>query len=564
MARTVGIGLQDFGDIIQKNCFYIDKTHFIKAWWESEDSVTLITRPRRFGKTLNMSMVKQFLSVEYADRGDLFEGLAIWEEERYRKLQGTYPVISLSFANIKETNYANARKKICQIISELYTDYSFLLKKSTLDTADQEFFRRVSVEMDDVDAAMALHYLSKYLYFYYGKKVVILLDEYDTPMREAYVYGYWRDLADFTRSIFNAVFKTNPWLERAIMTGITRVSKESIFSDLNLMKVVTATSDKYAEAFGFTEEEVFTALEEYGFSREKEQVKRWYDGFIFGSRRDIYNPWSILNFLDTGKYAPYWANTSSNRLVGVLLREGNRGIKEQFETLLQGESIRTPIDEQIVYDQLDKSDSAVWSLLVAGGYLKVLRFEREECLEDGEEAEYELALTNYEVRRMFHSMVRGWFQDARIDYNDFVKAMLQDDIKAMNAYMNRMALKTFSYFDTGNRPSGEEPERFYHGFVLGLIVDLQGRYMITSNRESGFGRYDVMLEPKNPKEDDAIVLEFKVHDPEDEAALEETVQAAHRQIEQKQYEVQLTARGIKKEQVRSYGFAFEGKKVLIG
>ena len=564
MTRTVGIGLQDFGDLIQKNCFYIDKTHFIKEWWESEDSVTLITRPRRFGKTLNMSMVKQFLSVEYANRGDLFEGLFIWKEEKYRKLQGTYPVISLSFANVKETNYADARKKICQMIAELYGDFSFLLKGSILDTGDREFFYRVSVGMDDVDAAMALHYLSKFLYLYYGKKVIILLDEYDTPMQEAYVDGYWKDLAAFTRSIFNAAFKTNPWLERAIMTGITRVSKESIFSDLNHLKVVTATSDKYATAFGFTEEEVFAALDECGLSREKNQVKRWYDGFIFGEHRDIYNPWSILNFLDTGKYSLYWANTSSNSLVGTLLREGNRGIKEQFETLLQGESILTPIDEQIVYDQLDHSDSAVWSLLVASGYLKVLSFEREECLEDGEEAEYELALTNYEVRRMFNSMVRGWFQDARIDYNDFVKAMLKDDKKAMNAYMNRVALKTFSYFDTGNRPSGEEPERFYHGFVLGLIVELQGKYVITSNRESGFGRYDVMLEPKNPKEDDAIILEFKVHDPEDGATLEETVQEARRQIEQKQYEAQLIARGMKREHIRSYGFAFEGKKVLIG
>lgn len=581
MARTVGIGLQDFSDLIQKNCFYIDKTSFIKEWWESEDSVTLITRPRRFGKTLNMSMVKQFFSVDYADRGDLFEGLSIWKEEKYRKLQGTYPVISLSFANIKETNYANARKKICQMLAELYADYSFLLKGNILEEGDREFFRRVSAGMDDVDATMAIHYLSKFLYLYYGKKVIILLDEYDTPMQEAYVDGYWSDLVAFTRSMFNSAFKTNPWLERAIMTGIFNLQRvkfatqtsngsafaetmESIFSDLNNLKVVTTTSDEYATAFGFKEEEVFSALEECGLSEEKEQVKRWYDGFIFGEHKDIYNPWSILNFLDTGKYTTYWANTSSNSLVGKLLREGNRNIKERFEALLQGEIIRTPIDEQIVYDQLDNSDSAIWSLLLASGYMKVLSHEREELLENGEEAQYELVLTNYEVERMFNSMVRGWFREAKADYNDFIKAMLLDDKKAMNAYMNRVALKTFSYFDTGNRPSGEEPERFYHGFVLGLIVDLQGKYIITSNRESGFGRYDVMLEPKNPHEDDAMILEFKIHDPEDEATLQETVQEALRQIEKKQYAAQLTARGIPKQHIRSYGFAFEGKKVLIG
>ena len=385
MARTVGIGIQDFGDLIQKKCFYVDKTDFIREWWESEDSVTLITRPRRFGKTLNMSMVEQFFSVDYAGRGDLFEGLSIWEDENYREIQGTYPVISLSFANVKENNYQDVRKKICMLITELYTDHSFLLESPVLEEKDKEFFHRVSVDMDDVDAVMAIHYLSKFLSLYYNKKVIILLDEYDTPMQEAYVGGYWKELVSFTRSMFNSAFKTNPWLERAIMTGITRVSKESIFSDLNNLEVVTTTSDKYTTSFGFTEEEVFAALEECGLGEKKEQVKLWYDGFIFGNHSDIYNPWSILNFLDKGKFTTYWANTSSNSLVGKLIREGNRRIKEKFESLLEGESIRTPIDEQIVYNQLDGNETAVWSLLLASGYLKVLDYEKEELLEYGEE-----------------------------------------------------------------------------------------------------------------------------------------------------------------------------------
>lgn len=563
MARNVAIGIQQYNELIEKNYFYIDKTSFIKEWWDSGDSVTLINRPRRFGKTLNISMVEQFFSVDYADRGDLFEGLSIWEDEEYRKLQGTYPVISLSFANVKEKGYLATRKKICQMIAELYNNHSFLLDSPVLNEGDKEFFRRISVDMDDVDATMAIHYLSKYLHLYYGKKVIILLDEYDTPMQEAYVNGFWDELVTFTRSMFNSMFKTNPYLERAIMTGITRVSKESIFSDLNNLKVVTTTSDEYATSFGFTQEEVFQALDECGLSGEKEEVKRWYDGFIFGEHKDIYNPWSILNYLDTGKYTTYWANTSSNSLVGKLLREGNRRIKEQFETLLQGEVIKTPIDEQIVYNQLDNNDSAIWSLLLASGYLKVLSYEREELVEYGKEAEYELTLTNYEVERMFHKMVRGWFQDASADYNDFIKALLQDDIEAMNAYMNRVALGTFSYFDTGNKPSGEEPERFYHGFVLGLIVDLQSRYLITSNRESGFGRYDVMLEPRNPKEDDGIILEFKSMNPRRENSLEDTVASALAQIKEKNYAAKLIARGISADCIRSYGFAFEGKKVLI-
>jgi len=348
-------------------------------------------------------------------------------------------------------------------------------------------------EMSKEDAPMALYQLSDYLCRYYGKKVIILLDEYDTPMQEAYVDGYWDELVRFTRSLFNSTFKTNPYLERGIMTGITRVSKESIFSDLNNLKVVTTTSGEYATAFGFTEEEVFAALAEYGYSERKDEVKRWYDGFIFGEQKDIYNPWSILNFLDTGKIATYWANSSSNSLVEKLIREGDESVKETFEVLLKGESIRCPIDEQIVYNQLDDDEDAVWSLLLASGYLKVLSYEEKVS---GKRQLYDLCFTNGEVSDMFYNIVRGWFGRVRKNYNDFVKALLSGNRKEMNVYMNQVALKTFSYFDTGNSPSQQEPERFYHGFVLGLVVELQDQYVVNSNQESGYGRYDVMIEPK--------------------------------------------------------------------
>ena len=563
MKKTVGIGIQSFEEIIKGNCFYVDKTSFIREWWESMDSVTLIARPRRFGKTLNISMLHSFFSVDYKQRGDLFEGLSIWEEEKYRQLQGTYPVIYLSFANIKENSFAMTRKKICQLITKLYEKNMFLLDSGMLGESDLRYFRRVSEEMDDSDATLSLYQLSDYLSRYYGKKVIILLDEYDTPMQEAYVAGFWDDLVAFTRSLFNSTFKTNPYMERAVMTGITRVSKESIFSDLNNLKVVTTTSNEYATAFGFTEEEVFKALDEYGYGEKKEEVKWWYDGFVFGKQKDIYNPWSILNFLDTGKIGTYWANTSSNSLVGKLIREGNRIIKTTFEELLKGETIRCPIDEQIVYNQLDDNDAAIWSLLLASGYLKVLHYEEVNEIGVNEEPLYELALTNYEVKRMFYGMIRGWFNKARVDYNDFVKAMLSGDVEAMNEYMECVAEQIFSSFDSGTKPSKSQPERFYHGFVLGLIVDLTGRYVITSNRESGFGRYDVVIEPKN-KEDDAIILEFKVFNSRKETSLEDTVQSALDQIEEKQYEASLIAKGIPAENIRKYGFAFEGKKVLIG
>lgn len=510
MQKVISIGKQNFVSLRENDCFYIDKTDLICKWWKSKDEITLITRPRRFGKTLNMSMLNCFFSNQFTGREDLFKGLAVWKKEKYRKMQGTYPVIFLSFAAIKGSNYEDARDGIIMAINEAYSEHRYLLESNELTDGERKCFEEldyyaknpgIKKQVANDTICNAVKNLANCLSRYYKKKVIILLDEYDTPMQEAYLYGYWKEFTAFIRSLFNATFKTNPYLERAMMTGITRVSKESVFSDLNNLNVVTTTSTEYETCFGFSEEEVFQALEERGMNNQKKLVKSWYDGFVFGNTHDIYNPWSITNFLDKKQVRPYWADTSSNSMIDELIRKASTDIKEKMEELLQGKEIVVNFDEQIVFEQLD-------------------------------------------------------------NYNQFMKALLSDDIDAMNYYMNQIIMTTFSYFDVGQN----EPERFYHGFVLGLIADQTDIYEIQSNRESGFGCYDVMMIPKikETKKYPAIIMEFKVRNIKREESLEDTVQTALTQIKEKCYDAELYDRGLKKEEIHHYGFAFEGKKVLIG
>ena len=565
MAKVISIGNQSFESIREKDNFYIDKTNFIREWWDNDDTVTLITRPRRFGKTLNMSMLECFFSNKYKDRGDLFEGLEIWNDEKYRKLQGTYPVIFLSFAEIKQNNYNDAVEKIKRIVCEVCQQFEFLKNWDGLTEIEKKNISNISYNMSDVMAQDLIKNMSNYLSRYYGKKVIILLDEYDTPMQEAYVNGYWEELVAFTRSLFNSTFKTNPYLERAIMTGITRVSKESIFSDLNNLVVVTTTSNQYETAFGFTEEEVFNSLDEQGLSDKKDIVKTWYDGFTFGDKKDIYNPWSIINFLKFKSLKTYWADSSSNGLINSLVQKGSPYIKTMIENLISGEKINVIVDEQIVFSELDYSEDAVWSLMLASGYLKVVSSEELNLIRESDN-EYELALTNREILFMFRKMILRWFSPVKHETNEFIRALISGDIESMNEYMNDVALNTFSSFDSGKKKSNRKaPENFYHGFVLGLMVDQTENYIITSNRESGYGRYDIMLEPidKTNEKYPGIVIEFKVINPRKENTLEETVAAALKQIEEKNYDAELVKRGVKEENIHHYGFAFRGKEVLI-
>ncbi|MBQ7457081.1 MAG: AAA family ATPase, partial [Desulfovibrio sp.] len=422
----------------------------------------------------------------------------------------------------------------------------------TLTDSERKQFDSVSISMDDAIAQDSLLCLSEYLYRQQSVKPIILLDEYDSPLQEAWLNRYWDKLLEFLRGFFNSTFKTNFSLGRALITGITRVSKESIFSDMNNLKVVSITSDFYADCFGFTEQEVFLAMDEYGLT-EKNKVKEWYDGFIFGKQKEIYNPWSIINYLSEKKFSTYWADSSSNAFVGELIANGNDIVKEETEILLHGKSVITKLDEQVIFHELYTKEGAIWSLLMAAGYVKPLSFNYETGM-------YEIILTNLESKKILEKRISEWFGNVHVSKNKFISALLQNNLDEMNNWMSDIAKNVFSYFDT-KKQKYEKQESFYHAFVLGLIVDLQ-QYEITSNGDSGYGRYDIMLIPKNPM-DHSIVIEFKTHNSKKEKNLNVTCSNALKQIYEKEYITKLKNNGIILENIYVYGFAFSGKHVQI-
>ena len=571
----IAIGEQDFDDLITHKHFYVDKTDFIRRWWDNGDEVTLITRPRRFGKTLTISMLECFFSNRFSDRADLFQNLNIWKDQRFHSLQGHFPLIRISFANVKWNSFEGMTGMMGFMLSELMASFRPLILNDRFSASEQGAFetriRRLNEASHIPTIVGTISYLSRILYEYYGQKVLILIDEYDTPLQEAYTGGYWEEAVSLMRALFNTSLKSNPYMDRALMTGITRISKESLFSDMNNLAIYTNMSEEYADCFGFTEEEVFKALEaqSLGSYDMKQKVKAYYDGFTFGKHTDIYNPWSISCFLKRREFQTWWANTGSNDLIGTLFARGDADMKYKLWDLIDGKSISVEIDEDTVFSRLNYSPAAVWGLLLSAGYL-TLAEPYESNSFDSPLRRYSLRATNLEVRHMLIDMIPKWFDGNEGTYNCFIKALMANDQELMNDYMNHFTNLVFSHFDTASGITAEQqPERFYHGFVLGLLAELWDDYIIRSNRESGKGRYDVSLIPRRLTDPQGIyhpayLFEFKVFDSSKESSLEDTVARALAQIDQKHYDLDLLDLGIPASSIHKYGFAFQGKTVRIG
>ncbi|MEJ6455875.1 ATP-binding protein [Fusobacterium nucleatum] len=536
--KKIPIGVDNFKKLIENNAYYIDKTKFIADILNDAAEVKLFTRPRRFGKTLNMSTLKYFFDIQNKDENrKLFNGLDI-EKSQYISEQGKYPVIFISMKGIKAPNWEDYLFQIKTLIKELYNEFSFIreiLNKSELDSFDKIWLKK-----DDGEYSNALKNLTAYLYKYYKKEVILLIDEYDNPLITAYEYHYYDDALPFFKAFYGEALKTNPYLKMGVMTGIIRVIKAGIFSDLNNLRVYSILSKQYSDFFGFTQNEVENALEDFNIEYELPDVKIWYDGYKFGNS-EVYNPWSILNFLEDRELEAYWVGTSNNFLINDILKNTNSEINDSLEKLFNGKRI-----EEIITGNSDLSSllsyHEIWELLLFSGYLTIdKKIDRKL---------YSLRIPNKEINELF--------KDEFIDVNfgeslfrNTMEALKKNKIDSFEKYLQNFLLKSTSYYDTSN-------EDFYHGLILGMTLYLDRDYYVTSNRESGLGRYDVIVEPKN-RNNRGYILEFKVA--KIEKNLEKVSKEAIEQIIDKKYDTQLKERGIK--DITLLGIAFFGKILKV-
>ena len=556
MKKKLPIGISNFKEIIEDEYYYFDKTEFIENLFEEVSKIKLFTRPRRFGKTLNMSMIKYFFDIENRNENKkLFENLKISENEYFEK-QGTAPVISISFRNYDESSWGNGFEMIKNTISDLYDEFEFVkenLSARKKEKYDSILFNRAT----EATWKLSLLDLTKYLYEYYGKKVVVLIDEYDQPIIDSYVKGYYQEAISFFKTFYGVVLKDNNYLEMGIMTGILRVAKENIFSGLNNLRVHTILDNRFTEYFGITESEVEQALKDFDLEFELKDVQRWYNGYLFGDIK-VYNPWSIINFLNDEKLKPYWVNTSGNELIKLYLKKLKNEIFDDFSKLLNKKAILKRIDDNMTFANLEANyEENIWNLFFHSGYLTLA-----EEIQDDEEQVY-LKIPNEEILKMFSKMfIEIYFENYNNFYN-MVYSLKNGDIETFKKELKKILLENVGIFDV----SGIYREQFYHGLMLGIILTLKNEYEITSNNFSGKGRYDLLLKPKNlKKRKEGIILELKVVNAIENLSedkifekLENECDIALQQIEEKEYASVLKNSGV--ENVLKIGIAFFGKEV---
>ena len=551
--KGIGIGESDFKGLRIKDNYYIDKTLYIKHIIDNQSRVILVTRPRRFGKTLNMSTLRYFFDCEKKDTSKLFEGLKIMEQgDKYTSKLGAYPCIYITLKDVRGSNLEEMMLLFQTELNELFIDHANLLKSEKIFDVEKEMFNTIlNLKGNKIQLQGAIKLLSRMLYREYEKPVMLFLDEYDVPLQNGYVQGFYDEAIEFFRTFYGTTFKDNQYIEKTVLTGVSRVAKESIFSGANNFRVYTVLDNEFAEDFGITENEMDKIIQDFNIQDDKEEIKKWYDGYKIGDTEGIYNPWSILNYLTDRKLMPYWVNTSSNDLIKLILKNSST-IKEKIEALLRGEEIIVPINFETIIVGIEQNEDNIWGLLLGTGYLKITE------VVNLAESVYKVKLPNYEIKNLFEGIIRDWFSnkvignDLRSILNDLVTLNLYEFERKFIVLVRQM----FSFMDVGENTA----ENFYHAFVLGMLVGLKDTYYVNSNRESGFGRYDIMLEPKD-KDGNSFVIEFKVLDDLSENTIEQTIENAKKQIIDKKYEDNLIERGFKN--ITKMVFAFNGKDVKM-
>ncbi len=549
--KGIGIGESDFKSLIIKDNYYIDKTLYIKDIIDNQSKVILVTRPRRFGKTLNMSMLKYYFDIKQKDNITLFKNLKIMaQDEYYTSKLGAYPVIYVSLKDAGLMNYDYMIMQMKTIMMDMFYEHKYILESNKIPEGDKKRFNRIlNAKATDIDLINSLKTLSKMLYLYYNKPAILLIDEYDVPIQSAYVEGYYENAMKFLKSFYNTTFKDNPYLEKTVLTGVSRVAKESIFSGANNFVVYTVLDNEFANDFGITEEEMDKVIKDFDIEDKKNQIKEWYDGYKIGNVEGIYNPWSILNYLSRRELIPYWVNTSSNDLIKMTLKNSTT-VKEKIERLLNDEAVEVQINLETIIVGIEDKEENIWGLMLQTGYLKVVETV------NISEGIYKVKIPNYEIKELFKGIVRDWFRNKVIgnDLTSILKDLIELNLKEYEKKFKVLVNEMFSYMDVGKNTA----ENFYHAFVLGMLVGLKDTYYVNSNRESGFGRYDIMLEPK-VKNGNCFIMEFKVMENMEEKTIEDTLENAKKQIEDRGYESNLRERGFTN--IIKMVYAFNGKDV---